>query len=410
MSKLSNLLILFAIIFIAIACREDKGFRVTKLQLNADKTSILCDGRDIATFTVKDQGGQDCTHKVLYKVNGKDLSGPKFSTDKEGVYTIVAYLGKTKSNEIRVTATEKEVVSLLLKVDRGTVLVDGIDRVSFRCYDATKSDGGVLKDATYYVNGALIESDSYLPKSEGIYKIVARIGNRVSPEVEVVAENNFKPISRILIEDYTATWCHNCPKVHAILETLLRKSFKFVPLMIHCQDELACPLGDRLMRQRGYDKMPTLDGNRKEELPYTNSEIEEKFANSTTNVGVALSVELKGGKVLANVVVRKDSSLSGTVRLLVAFYENGIKADQKYEGGVTKKNAIHDYVLRDFFESKYLGAEFKFDANNLYKQSVFFAPNAGSRPENCGVMVAVVDKDGVVLNTQYANVGQSRGY
>ncbi len=410
MSKLSNLLILFAIIFIAIACREDKGFRVTKLQLNADKTSILCDGRDIATFTVKDQGGQDCTHKVLYKVNGKDLPGPKFSTDKEGVYTIVAYLGKTKSNEIRVTATEKEVVSLLLKVDRGTVLVDGIDRVSFRCYDATKSDGGVLKDATYYVNGALIESDSYLPKSEGIYKIVARIGNRVSPEVEVVAENNFKPISRVLIEDYTATWCHNCPKVHAILETLSRKSFKFVPLMIHCQDELASPLGDRLMRQRGYDKMPTLDGNRKEELPYTNSEIEEKFANSTTNVGVALSVELKGGKVLANVVVRKDSSLSGTVRLLVAFYENGIKADQKYEGGVTKKNAIHDYVLRDFFESKYLGAEFKFDANNLYKQSVFFAPNAGSRPENCGVMVAVVDKDGVVLNTQYANVGQSRGY
>lgn len=44
MNRLSNLLVLFVIVFIAIACREDKEPRVTKLQLNADKTTILCDG------------------------------------------------------------------------------------------------------------------------------------------------------------------------------------------------------------------------------------------------------------------------------------------------------------------------------------------------------------------------------
>lgn len=411
MKKLSCALTLLAIMLIAAACQRDEESCKIKLQLSVDKTTIFSDGKDIATLTVKDQQGQDYTSKVKYKVNGENLFDSKFSTNKEGLYTIVAYLGETRSNEVKITATKKEEVNLLLKVDRKTVLVDGIDRVSFRCYDATQPHGETFKTATYYVNGTPISGDSYLPQSEGTYKVVAKIDNRVSPEVEVVAEKEFRPTSRILIENYTATWCPNCPKAHSILKTLSNESFKFVPLVIHSEDELACPLGNRLMRQRGYEGMPTLDGNRKEVLPYTTaSEIEEKFANSTTNVGVALSVRLDGGKVVADVVARKTPSFSGVVRLVVALYENGITADQKHEGGAVEKNAIHDYVLRDFAESKYLGADFKFDANNQYRQSTSFTPNTAPNPENFGIMAAIVNKDGIVLNAQYAHVGQSRGY
>lgn len=409
MSKLGNLLALLATILILFGCNKEP--MVSDLRLEADKTEILSDGQEIATLSVKDQKGQDCTDKVHFKVNGKDWTTPKFSTDQEGVYTIVAYLGDIKSNEVRITASRKSEQNLRLEVDRETIFVDGVDRVSFRCYDITKPEGSLFYDATYYVNGTPIKGDSYLPEAEGRYKVVAKVDNRISQEIEVEAKNEFKPIARLLIENYTATWCPTCPKAHEILNTLLNESFRYVPLVIHTQDKLSCPLGERLMEQRGYQKMPTFDGNRKEELPYTIGEIKEKLANTTTPVGIALSVDLEGDQISAHITVRRDPAWAEQgVRILVAAYENGIKEAQTHEGGVVDKHAIHNYVLRSFFESKYQGSAFSFDANNQYKRHITLVPLKGTRPENYGIMVAVVSQAGVVLNSQYANVGQSRGY
>lgn len=325
MKKLSSVLLLMLTMLVASCGKKDVKI---ELKLTADKTTVAPDGEDVATFTVTDQVGQDYTSRVTFTVNGEAMTGNKFSSKKEGEYVVVAKYGEIVSNELKVRAGE-QIKGLILKADKSVVFVDGVDRVTFRCYDADQPNIVPIKGGiTYKVNGAAIEGNSYIPQAAGAIKVTAEFFGATSEEIEVKAETgNFTPTARVLLEDYTATWCPYCPYAHEAITTVVNKDPKYVPLFVHLQDKMEVPIGRRLAGAifAGQDLgLPTIHGNRKDLLERSASDIENKYKEISAEVGIALSVKLDNGKVVADAVVRKTASFAENARIMVALYENGI--------------------------------------------------------------------------------------
>lgn len=164
------------------------------------------------------------------------------------------------------------------------------------------------------------------------------------------------------------------------------------------------------LRYPGY---PSVIANRSAEAGMPFSGIQQMFAKITTEVGIALDVKLENGKVVAQTKVRRKPTYKEDIRLAVALYENDLHADQNNavfpEKGNPIKNLRYDHVLRDFYNTAPMGFDITL-ANDTHKGSYTFTPKADWNTANLGVVVIVLAKNRRVLNSQYANIGESKGY
>lgn len=420
MKKISSICFLFVTMLLA-ACDGSVKPSQTKLTLSADKLTIMADGEDKAVFTVRDQSNQDYSQKAIYKVNGKKIDKAEFSTKIPGEYKVVAMVGEIISNEITINAREEkaEVKAIILKVDKTIVLVDGIDKMALSCYDADNQGGEPLKEVTYFANGEKLEGAAFQPKEAGTFKLKAQYGELFSPEIEVTATKgepeDFKPTPHVLLEDWTGTWCQYCPRAHAILEEA-DKDPMFVTLEIHsggsdpfAVDQLTSPL----YSAQNINGFPTIRANRMYSLTLNFEIIKKTFADFTTQVGIALDVRLENGKVVAKTKVRRQPTFTSEVRLCIALYENNLHADQVNSVFPDKGNPIRnqrfDHVLRDFYNKSPLGFGVEFEGD-IHAGQYVFTPEGNWKQQDLGVIVMALDKKGRVLNAQYANIGDSKGY
>ena len=414
MKKISSICFLLVTMLLA-ACDGSVKPSQTKLTLSTDKLTIMADGEDKAVFTVRDQANQDCSQKAIYKVNGKKIDKAEFSTKTPGEYKVVAMVGEVVSNEITIKAHEKkaEVKAIILKVDKTTVLVDGIDKIVLSCYDADNQGGEPLKEVAYFANGEKLEGAAFQPKEAGTFKLKAQYGELFSPEIEVTATKgepeDFKPTPHVLLEDWTGTWCPACPRAHAILEEAA-KDPKFVTLEIHVASGRQDPFAvDQLVRDlvapQGIREFPTIRANRTYSSPLNFEIIKKTFADIAAQVGIALEVKLENGNVVAKTKVRRQPSFTSEIRLCVALYENNLHADQANGA----RNQRFDHVLRDFYNKASLGFGVEFEGD-IHAGQYVFTPESNWKQQDLGVIVMALDKKGRVLNAQYANIGDSKGY
>lgn len=106
-----------------------------KLMLSVDKTSIMSDGRDKATFTVKygtEEKSVDVTSDAVIMNGTAAIEGSTFTSTTPETYTFTATYedpesGETvTSNEVTVTAS-----SLTLSVDAETIVSNGLGKATF---------------------------------------------------------------------------------------------------------------------------------------------------------------------------------------------------------------------------------------------------------------------------------------
>ena len=332
---------------------------------------------------------------------------------------LVACKGSSNSGQDPVTPTQP---NLILTTDKLSIVADGQEKAMFLVRD--ENNEFYTKQATFTANGEILERAQFSTTTPGEYKIVAKVGDAVSNEIIITATKDetldepkdFNPTPRVLLEDWTGTWCQYCPRAHAILEDA-DKDPKFVTLEIHigqgsdpfAVDALAKPL----MASQSIKEYPTIRANRMYSSNTNFEGIKKMFADFTTQVGIAMDVKLKGNDVVAKVKVRRQPAFTSDVRLCIALYENNLHADQKNavfpDKGNPIKNQRFDHVLRDFYQKAPLGMDIKFN-DNIHIGEYTFTPESDWQKENLGVVVMVLDKKGRVLNSQYADVNSSKGY
>lgn len=165
-----------------------------KLMLSVDKTSIMSDGRDKATFTVKygtEEKSVDVTSDAVIMNGTVAIEGFTFTSTTPETYTFTATYedpesGETvTSNEVTVTAS-----SLTLSVDAETIVSNGLGKATFTVtYEgedvtATSTITNVTLDEEYAQGANEFVSPSYV----GEFEFTAKYRNLTSNTVKVTVE------------------------------------------------------------------------------------------------------------------------------------------------------------------------------------------------------------------------------
>ncbi len=401
----------------------------TQLTLSASSLTMVANGEDKVTFTVKDQVGQDYTTKATFKVNDQKIDKPEWTTSTPGEYTVVAFFGDNKSNEIKIVAREAgaKITAIVLKVDKTIVLADGVDKITLKAHDAANPEGEALSDVIFFADGKKLDGNTFSTKTVGEVKLKAQYKELVSPEVAVsaVTDDGFTPTAHVLLEDWTGTWCPYCPRAHVVIEDAIKDpEGKFISLAYHVSYSstqgidpfdvvrLIAPL----YRKEGIGGFPTIRANRTYNAVQDYAKLKGQFKDLKAELGITLSVKLDNGKVVADYSVRRKNTFapSGELKVAVALYENDLHADQANavfpEKGNPIRNLQFDRILRAYKNDNPLGDAFKFGGEHIYTAQHAFSMDSSWTLNNCGVAVIVLDDKGRVLNAQSANVGESKGY
>ncbi|MDO4789459.1 MAG: Omp28-related outer membrane protein [Porphyromonas sp.] len=173
------------------------------LVLTADKASILADGKDKITFTVKKKDGTDITSdpKTKIRVNGIELSQNTYVAITAKEYRAAAVFGEEESNELVFQANIPQ--DIKLEADVVQITFDGEQKVTFKVSDKDGKD--ITKDSQIFYGDKTLEGNVFLPTSSGFFTFKAKYQGNISNIINITV---LAPITNFYIkvdkEQFTA--------------------------------------------------------------------------------------------------------------------------------------------------------------------------------------------------------------
>ena len=154
------------------------------VELSVDKSEIVADNSDTATFTVKVDGEDKSADVKITVINyNSELEGNTFTTDVAGEFVFVANYEGVKSNEVKVVATAVEApVQKTLKIesDVNRIKADGSEKVTFTVF---YGEDDVTADAEIYCTnheGVTVEGNTFSSTTVGSYSFRARYAGQTT--------------------------------------------------------------------------------------------------------------------------------------------------------------------------------------------------------------------------------------
>ena len=157
---------------------------IPTVELSVDKSEIVADNSDTATFTVKVDGEDKSSEVKITVINyNSELEGNTFTTDVAGEFVFVANYEGAKSNEVQVVATAVEApVQKTLKIqsDVNRIKADGSEKVTFTVF---YGEDDVTADAEIYCtnhDGVTVEGNTFSSTTVGSYSFRARYNGQTT--------------------------------------------------------------------------------------------------------------------------------------------------------------------------------------------------------------------------------------
>jgi thiol-disulfide isomerase/thioredoxin len=287
----------------------------------------------------------------------------------------------------------------------------------------------VSLEATFYVNDVEIEGNVFSSETIGEFEVYG-----VYTDNGVVVTTNTEPFRviipkrKVVIEDYTGTWCGYCPIVTAAIDETHELTDDIAIVTIHKSgsgdpDLLHFPQVDELREAFGVFGYPTAKINRTTDWlnPYDPDEV-LSMAGVDTNFAIAINSEISDENelVVEVEVVYEEGSMTGD-KLVVYLLESGILQDQTnyYNNDPTSPyyqlgNPIPDFEqnhgLRNSF-TNLTGDEITGTAAlETITRTFSLAIPEYYNNENLSIVAMVVNSDNSTRNAQTANVGENKSY
>ncbi|MBR2367415.1 MAG: hypothetical protein IKA81_02245 [Alistipes sp.] len=156
--------------------------------LEADKLSIVADGEDKVTFTVKvDDEAVSEGFEIINLADKEPLAAAEFTTTTAGEYSFKAKVGDAESEVVKITATEPETAAVVtLVADKTTIVADGEDKALF----TVKVDGEAVSEGFEIINLAdnkPLAAAEFTTTTAGEYSFKAKVGDAESEVVKITA-------------------------------------------------------------------------------------------------------------------------------------------------------------------------------------------------------------------------------
>lgn len=342
--------------------------------------------------------------------------------------------------------TEEEVKpdALSLKISSNEVFVG--NNISFTATSQNKGD--VTKDAEFFVNGNAISGSNFTPTEENennsVYakwnKLTSNTLNFISKK-EVVLPNTYT--QKVLVEDYTGTWCGNCPGMNNVMNHLVEYSSNVIPVAIHCDDDpFKYEFHTQLQQEYNTNGLPKAQINRVHPLKlFSENYVVDRcgtkksyyqnlikpYLETTAPLGLAVKSSINGNKIDFNVKVGFLVDNIPNAKLVVYLLEDKLIANQtNYFSGdgnsdcnySSQPNPIpnfeHNHVLQKAFTDIFGDAIPASEIGNgkVYEKSFNInLPSNVKDKSNLSLVAFVMGNDNKkVINVQFAKIGEDKGF
>lgn len=293
----------------------------------------------------------------------------------------------------------------------------------------TNNGTNVSDDVAIYVNGELINGTEFTSQEIGDFTVYADYFGVKSSDVNVRfhdgSEINY--VKRVLIEDYTGTWCGNCPRVTHALEILMSQSDFVVPVAIHrSSSNPADPNYDpynydtteleAVVNISGYPRALLNRMTRWQPLEQNNiPQVINLTQGENPKVGLAMNAEVSNNTINLDVSIQFSKNFTN-LRYVVYVLENGLIYDQvNYTNFYTGPGYIldfeHNHVLRACLTP--LMGETLTNTNTGQTFSKTFTlpvPSNIADANNIEFVAFVVDENNKAINVRKANLGENQDF
>jgi hypothetical protein len=292
----------------------------------------------------------------------------------------------------------------------------------------TEEGTEVTQESLIFVNDELIEGNSFTKEEVGFYEVKASYVNLEAStlivEYQAEGEKNYR--KRVLVEDYTGTWCGWCPRVSHAMKLVKNISDDVVFIAIH-----RAPVGtadpynylnagelEAMINTPGYPKGFI---NRTHQWrfpePFNIHQVLEFTQGSNPKLGLALTSSLSDNTIDVDVQVEFAQDFQN-LKLIVQLLENGLVYPQVnytdyYEGENPIPAYVHDYTLRQTL-THILGDEIPASAsksnNNWSKNISINLPEAIENNNKIDLIAFVVNESNEVVNVRLAKLGEEQSF
>ena len=298
--------------------------------------------------------------------------------------------------------------------------------IPFRILNEAGEDVTAL--ATFYVDGEPVEGASFSSDVIGdfeVYGVYMEDGVEITTNTESFSV--IIPKRKIVVEDYTGTWCGFCPRVSGALHSLQGETDDITIVAIHetansYPDPMHFGQVQLLKDAFNVEGFPAARINRSIDWqnPHPNSDI-TSIAGLDTNIALAINSELVGDELTVQVnVVYEEGSVSGD-KLVVYLLEDDILHGQVnyynedstspfYNLGDIIPDFEHNEVLRNSLSSV-LGDDIPVtSALTEYITSFTITVPSNYVTDNLSIAAMVVDSNNTAKNSQHAHINEDKSY
>lgn len=256
-------------------------------------------------------------------------------------------------------------------------IIDSVESISLTADSSIKIIGDVIvftvktnngvditNESIIKVNGAEIDANTFGSDAVGTFSVQAEYSGVLSAPLSISfqdgSEVNF--VKRMLIEDYTGTWCGNCPRVAYAIELAKEQSDKIVSVAIHRSSSNPADASydpynfdsstlENYLAMSGYPKALLNRTTRWKPLEQNNiSQVINLTQGENPKLGLAINSQITSSTINLDVKAKFSKDFAG-VKLVVYILENGLFYEQVnytsfYGGAPYLDNFTHDHTLK----------------------------------------------------------------
>ncbi len=394
---------------------------VLKSDAGDDELTVLNVSEEV-NFTVIGNDNIDYTTSAKLFVNNTEISGSSYIFDASGSFVIKAIYNDVVSNSIEFQVLALTERALTISTSRAIKN----QPITFKLLDANGDD--TAAESSFFVNGTAISGFSYSSAQEGDFQVYAKFeydGQTYTSDTKEFSV--FIPKRKVVVEDYTGTWCGYCPSVALALEDIQALTTDVSVVAIHetgrsLPDPMHFPQVPELKVAFDVGGLPQARINRdvKWRDPYPMNEV-LSMAGREINSSIAISSQITGSNLTVDVKVIYENGSEVGDKIVVYLVESGIVHPQvnyynsvpghRLEGkGDPIPEFIHNDALRNSLSNIFGDDVSQTSAFAEFKKSYTFSLPSDYVKGNLSLVVMLVKADNSAKNSQNAKVGEIKRF
>lgn len=315
--------------------------------------------------------------------------------------------------------------SLKVTLDKSQIFADNWETVNITVTDQNNND--VTASSTVYLGNLALSGNSFFTNTPGTYQIKASRSGIVSPEVTLTATNpGPSPFSqKIIVEDYTGTWCGHCPRVGIKLEDYVTNGHpNCLVISNHGPSNDPYTFSNHALLANAFSvtSYPAVWVDRDIVWNENTVQLDQRFTNRRPPLGIGFQTTVNGNIINVTAKVKFDVTTAVNLRLVAYLLQDGQVYPQVNYNYYGLPNPIpgyvHNGILRrtgtDLFGD---GIPTASQVKGTTYEKTFALDATGYNINNCRVIAFVVQgantqgrKERVVINAQTVKAGQNKDF